>query len=510
LRIASARSASLAAFALVAALAAPQRALAANAVEAWTPERIAALDADLDALLADPALRGAHAGMLAVDTASGAVLYAHNADDAFQPASTLKLLVGSAALERLRPAYRFHTQVEAVPAPAGASGEALVLRAGGDPFLTLRDLDDAARAVAASGTHSVSGVYVDDSRYDGEAYAPGWTWDDFAYDYAPRISALSLEENVLHLSVTPGAAPGDAAIVTADPPGRVAAGAACERARDSALAVVANATTSAAGLDSTLDVRANEGGCLEAIGTVPLGAAPESLDAAVSAPLVYAREALAAALRAHGVGVTSGANVPDSATELTDADVRFRVSSGRVLWQHTSAPLSTWLGPLFWIPSDNLAGEVLLKELGFATAGAPGSRASGIAFETQWLQSIGVDPATVTLADGCGMSQYDRVTPRDLVAVLQHDWNGPYRALVLDSLPLGGVRGTIEGVAGTPAAGRVYAKTGSMRHVRALAGYLVTQRHGEVTFVFTVDDWLGDYPALAALRARFLSRVVSD
>ena len=57
----------------------------------------------------------------------------------------------------------------------------------------------------------------------------------------------------------------------------------------------------------------------------------------------------------------------------------------------------------------------------------------GITYEKTWLQSIGVDPATVTLADGCGMSQYDRITPRDLVAILQHDWNGPHRDLVLDS-----------------------------------------------------------------------------
>jgi D-alanyl-D-alanine carboxypeptidase/D-alanyl-D-alanine-endopeptidase (penicillin-binding protein 4) len=81
---------------------------------------------------------------------------------------------------------------------------------------------------------------------------------------------------------------------------------------------------------------------------------------------------------------------------------------------------------------------------------------------------------------------------------------------VLDSLPVGGARGTIEGIAGTPAAGRVFAKTGSMMHVRGLAGYLATARHGAVTFAFEVDDWNGDYPSLAALRAKVLSRIVSD
>jgi D-alanyl-D-alanine carboxypeptidase/D-alanyl-D-alanine-endopeptidase (penicillin-binding protein 4) len=179
-------------------------------------------------------------------------------------------------------------------------------------------------------------------------------------------------------------------------------------------------------------------------------------------------------------------------------------------WTHVSKPLAALLGPRFWIPSDNLFGELLLKELGLVTAGKPGTTNSGIAYEKQWLQSIGIDTATVTLADGCGMSQYDRITPRDLVTILQHDWNGPNRQLVLDSLPVGGARGTIEGIAGTDAAGRVFAKTGSMMHVRGLAGYLATLHHGAVTFAFEVDDWNGAYPALAALRARVLSRIIDD
>jgi len=93
---------------------------------------------------------------------------------------------------------------------------------------------------------------------------------------------------------------------------------------------------------------------------------------------------------------------------------------------------------------------------------------------------------------------------------LQHDWNAPYREIVLSALPVGAARGTIEGIAGTPAAGRVFAKTGSMMHVRGLAGYLATLRHGAVTFAFSVDDWNGNYSDLAALRARVLSRVVTD
>jgi D-alanyl-D-alanine carboxypeptidase/D-alanyl-D-alanine-endopeptidase (penicillin-binding protein 4) len=212
---------------------------------------------------------------------------------------------------------------------------------------------------------------------------------------------------------------------------------------------------------------------------------------------------LAQALRAHAIALPAGA-----APVVTHAGAPGPGST--VLWSHDSAPFASWLGPRFWIPSDNLFAELLLRELAFTAGGRPGTTAAGLALERSWLASIGVDPATTSLADGCGMSQYDRVTPRDLVAILQHDWQGPNRQLILDSLPVGGARGTIEGIAGTPAAGRTFAKTGSMMHVRGLAGFLATRRHGAVTFAFNVDDWIGDYPALAAFRAAVLSRVVDD
>lgn len=477
--------------------------------DAWTPARIAALQHDLDALLASaPSIHSAHVGVLAIDTKSGMPLYQWNADDAFAPASTLKLVVGSAALEKLGPAFRFATRGYV------ASGEVstVLLLGGGDPFLETADLEGFADSVARLGVRQIR-LTLSAHRYDDEPYAAGWTWDDFAYDYAAPISALTLDENVVNFLVRPGPRPGSApqVEVTNLPPG-------LHRALTCVEVVISpkpNATllpgqtyrcptTLEAGAESTLDVTLRDHQ-LTVIGGIALDARPESLAAAAPNANERAYEVASEVLRGKGVEI-------DAANARADPFASGYVlpGSARLIWTHNSPPLSEFLGSRFWIPSDNLVAELLLKELGYQTSGAPGTTESGIAFEKAWLQSIGVDPATTTLADGSGLSQYDRITPRDLAAVLQHDWNGPYRDLVLNSLPVGGARGTIEGIAGTPAAGRVFAKTGSMMHVRGLAGYLATERHGAVTFVFTVDDWLGDYPALAALRAAILSRIVQD
>jgi D-alanyl-D-alanine carboxypeptidase/D-alanyl-D-alanine-endopeptidase (penicillin-binding protein 4) len=456
----------------------------------WTADSIAKLDADIDALLAGaPALRGAHVGVFAIDTSTGNMLYAHAADDEFQPASTMKLVVGSAALDELGGEFAFETDVT-----VAESGAAFGLAGGGDPTLKAADLADAARAlVAASTLRSVASLSIDTSRYDSISYPNGWTWDDFGQDYAPIVSAVPLEEDLVHLDVAPAKAGHPALVSTAD-----AATIAQDESRCAAaapLTIVTSVTTGAPDSDDTLDVASAPGRCPTVFGSIPSGANAESIDISVD-PVAYTRATFARALTAAGRRV-SGSPAGSG-------------SGRRVVWRHRSQTLAKLLGPRFWIPSDNLFGEVLLKEVGLAAAGLPGTTAKGVAFEKQWLQSIGVDPATTTIADGCGMSQYDRLTPRDLVAILQHDWNGPNRQLVLDSLPVGGARGTIEGIAGTPAAGRVFAKTGSMMHVRGLAGYLATENHGAVTFAFNVDDWNGEYPALAALRAEVLSRIITD
>ena len=56
------------------------------------------MPADLDRILAAPTLHGAHVGALVAGAGDGRTIYEHGADDTIQPASTLKLLVGSVAL----------------------------------------------------------------------------------------------------------------------------------------------------------------------------------------------------------------------------------------------------------------------------------------------------------------------------------------------------------------------------------------------------------------------------
>jgi D-alanyl-D-alanine carboxypeptidase/D-alanyl-D-alanine-endopeptidase (penicillin-binding protein 4) len=167
------------------------------AAQPWTAASIGALRHDVDLELRAAALHGAHVGLLAVDTASGTVLYDHNADDDFTPASTLKLFTGVTALERLGRDFRFHTAVLASAAPVdGVVNGDLILRGGGDPLLRRADLQTAAATVASAGVKSITGsLIVDASYFDNEPFREGWAWDDLTEYYAVAPSALTLGES---------------------------------------------------------------------------------------------------------------------------------------------------------------------------------------------------------------------------------------------------------------------------------------------------------------------------
>ncbi len=462
------------------------------AASLWTPGDLSNARHAIETALAAPTLRGAHVGVLAVDAATGEVLYERNASDAFTPASTFKLLVGSAALARLGPAFTFVTEVD-------ASENTLVLRGGGDARLSAHDIGLAAQAVAATGAKHFDTLIGDATRYYADRYPGGWSIDDIPYDYAAIPSALSLEENVVHAAVTPGDAVGSSTGLVTAPATDV-------------ITIKNDATTGARGSEDTTDVTRpwDQPTTIELVGSVPLGVKiSDDLAPAVPDPPAYALDVFRLDLIQDGIDIgttTQAQYTPPPATTT--------------IWKRSSEPLSKTLG-LFWQPSDNLIAEQLLLELGASspTAAAErvkiGTRGSGYNVEQSWLQSIGVDPHSVTIADGSGLSEYDRITPNALVAILKYDWAGPNRQTVLDALPLAGVRGTLKSsFVGTTLSGNVFAKTGSINHARTLAGYLKTPHHGTIAFALMFNDWMDASPnaaeSVSTVQAAVLEALLSS
>ena len=204
-------------------------------------------------------------------------------------------------------------------------------------------------------------------------------------------------------------------------------------------------------------------------------------DDAVEEPDTHFARRLKRALRDAGVGLGSDAVI--SHAGLFQPEYR-RMTLASV---HDSPPLSDFV-ELTNTESDNLYAERILKAVGanaFPNRG-PVSEALRSRAADAFLQRIGVDLRGIYVADGSGLSRDNRLTPHGVSVLLREMWRHPdaatQRAFVT-SLPLGGHTGTLKRrYSAGDARGNVRAKTGYIRRVRTLSGYVTTATDRTVVF----------------------------
>ena len=219
-------------------------------------------------------------------------------------------------------------------------------------------------------------------------------------------------------------------------------------------------------------------------GRIPEGAAPLIRTAAVSNPTLFFVRAFQAALRQRGIEVDGEALDVDS---LPASDKLSDVGDLRPLVRHRSEPLSA-IGAAMLKASRNLYAESLVRHLGLATG--PGAHA-GRSLVVDALADWGVDERGAVVADGSGLSRYTYLTARALVEVLARMYGDPnHRGPMLAALPIAGRDGTLRRrLIGTAAEGVARAKTGSMRRVRALAGYVDTADGEPLAFAILANNF---------------------
>ncbi|HEY2544174.1 MAG TPA: D-alanyl-D-alanine carboxypeptidase/D-alanyl-D-alanine-endopeptidase [Gaiellaceae bacterium] len=140
----------------------------------------------------------ASSGAIAVDLATGQVVYSHNATLPLRPASNEKLAVTYAALTALGPSFRIETDVLGEGAQDGAAWTGdLVLKGYGDPTLSSAGLAALARQVRTDGIRTVTGrVLGDETWFDAHRTAPGWK-AEFYVNESPPLSALIVNRGLV-------------------------------------------------------------------------------------------------------------------------------------------------------------------------------------------------------------------------------------------------------------------------------------------------------------------------
>jgi D-alanyl-D-alanine carboxypeptidase/D-alanyl-D-alanine-endopeptidase (penicillin-binding protein 4) len=402
------------------------------------------------------------------------------------------LFTTSAALHYLGPEFRFVTVLFADGrVNNGVLFGDLVLYGTGDPTF---GLDTAALApfadsVVRAGIRRVRGDVVGDASFLGaELTGPGWSPDNFSRAYAAPPSALNAAENVIEITVTPGAAVGAPARVTVDPP-------------NDYYQVVSVVVTGGARSRTRISVsRGPAHGVVELSGVLAAARGPWRTSLVVPEPALFAAGLLRRLLEARGIVVQGGTRsetgeAPERARQMLAA-VRGRGDPfGNALAVRRSAPLDA-LVAFINHRSHNLSAELTFRVIG-RTVGGAGTFAAGAQAVARFLrEQVGLPATSFRVTDGSGLSLLDEATPRSLVQVLAWSRRAPEGRAFYQSLPVVG-EGIRSRMMGTAAVGRLRAKTGTLNDVSALSGYVSAAGGEELVFSLIVNQ----APSLQRARA---------
>lgn len=386
-------------------------------------------------------------------------LFAINAEQIRTPASNNKVFTSIWALDLLGPDYRFATDLLATgPVEDGVLRGALVLRGSGDPSFgyplyerdTLDPLRIMARQLRARGVQTVQGGVIADGTLFGDSlYGPDWPRDtgNGVSRYAPRVSGLSFQRNMLRVEAVSG--PGGVQLQTTPRTDQIPISSNLNRGGGRFWA------TRSPDQD-TIRVRGSASG------------RGNRVEIGVAQPALLAGEALTQALEEEGINVQGQTRVAPTPKDA------------RLLHRHVSVALRELI-PRLNQDSDNFFAEHLWKAAAAKALGrasyARGGPQSAIFFANRTKMPLG----ELWQADGSGLSSQNRASARALVSALAYANRRPWSEIFHGSLAVGGdPRGTLRRLfRGTRATGNLHAKTGYIRGVRTLSGY-VRARNGEL------------------------------
>ncbi len=401
---------------------------------------------------------------------------AWQADRPVNPASLMKLVTTFAGLELLGPAFTWSTPVWLQgPISGGVLSGDVTIKGTGDPKLVLERIWLLLRRVQQAGVRELRGDIV----MDRSAFVPGeLNPADFDGEplrpYNAGADALLLNYRAVILTLTPDAARG-IATVGVEPP---LAGVRVDTS-------VPLATGPCDDWRGALKADFAEPARMRLAGVYPASCGEKVWPLAYADPKSYNERALAGLWQEMGgrlAGVVRDGNAPA-------ASPSFELRSPSL------AEVIRDINKL----SNNVMAQQLFLTLGATQRGA-GTPEAAREVVRQWLKSrVGNAASGAVIVNGSGLSRDSRLSAALLGRLLQAAWSSAVMSELMSSLPVAGIDGTLRKSKGTP--GRAHLKTGSLRDVVGVAGYVLADsgRRYVVVGIVNHPNANAARPALEAL-----------
>ena len=393
-------------------------------------------------------------------------LVAHNATQAMNPASVMKLVTTYAALDLLGPAWTWKTTAwtESVAVDGVLSGN-LYLKGSGDPRFAIEHLWALLRQLRVRGIQQINGdVVLDRTVFDVPAIDPGAFDDKPMRPYNVGPDGLLINLRALRFTLLP------------------------DNGKPRLLM-----ETPSDGLRVDNQLRSGEGGCgsnwkdFISVRLVPENKGNRLEFTGTYSPLCGEKPLNLAPLPADGqaggliralwkeLGGTLGGQVRGGAVAV----------GARLVATHESPPLADIVRDINKYSNNVMARQVYLT-LGNGSGPATAERARQRI--SDWLNARGLHFSELEIENGSGLSRNERISADSLNRLLLDAWKNPVMPEFVSSMPIVGADGTMKKrLKDSEASGRAHIKTGTINGVKAAAGFALDSQGRRYAVTFLIN-----------------------
>ena len=398
---------------------------------------------------------------------AAAPLVAHNAAQAMNPASVMKLVTTYAALDLLGPAYTWKTTawIDSAPVDGVLNGN-LYLKGSGDPRFAIEHLSGLLRQLRVRGIQHIAGdVVLDRTVFNVPAIDPGAFDDKPMRPYNVGPDGLLLNFRALRFTVQPEN--GRPRVLMETPSDNLRVD---NQLRSGEGACGSNWKD----LISARLIPENAGNRLELTGSYSALCGEKSLNLAP----------LPADAQAGGLIRSLWKELGGSlAGQVRGGSVAI---GSKLLARHESAPLADAVRDINKFSNNVMARQVFLT-LGNDSAPATAERSRQRI--SDWLNGRGLHFSELVLDNGSGLSRVERISAGSLNRLLQDAWKSPVMPEFVSSMPIVGIDGTMrKRLKESGASGRAHIKTGTLDGVKTAAGYALDAQGRRMAVTFFIND----------------------
>lgn len=432
----------------------------------------------------DPQMKYASSSLSVLNAESGDVIYSANGNTGLASASTLKTITSASAYHILGKDFTWETTLGysgSISANGTLNGD-IIITGGGDPSLGSDRYDQSRSdlilrkwvdALTRTGIKNIAGqIIADDSLFGTETMPGGWTWQDMGNYYGAGLSSLTWRENQFDMYFKPGRAGEPAELLRTNP-------------EMSYLKIVNEVKTGAPGTgDNVYAYSAPFSTVIYLRGTYGVDL-KKAISASVPDPAYDLAYRLQNKLRQSDIQVENGVVT----ARVLAANRKPLLPQTKIISVHTSPPLHEIV---YWFnqKSINLFGEHLIKTIAWKEGKDVTIGQGTELLKNFWSKRIGIDPASMNIYDGSGLSPANRVSTMAMARILQSLKKEIWFESYFNSLPQ---------------YNNMKMKSGTISDVIAYTGYHTSASGTPMVFSFMINNYNGSSSGIRQKMFRVLN-----